>query len=191
MVTIGLDLSINSTGVCIYNTSRLQSFYYIISPKFTKKAISCHNAHLALMTYKKTTVDPKLDYSVKEELKTYNIYNIVKSIKLILDSWRPDVVTIEGVSFGSTGSAALIDLSGLNYMVRMACIEAEVPNVFIVSPTQNKKFATGNGSAEKDVMISAWQKLEKHMIGVEQYVKVDDIADAYFMARYGESLLSK
>jgi len=101
------------------------------------------------------------------------------------------VVTIEGVSFGSTGSAALIDLSGLNYMVRMACIEAEVPNVFIVSPTQNKKFATGNGSAEKDVMISAWQKLEKHMIGVEQYVKVDDIADAYFMARYGESLLSK
>lgn len=190
MVTIGLDLSINSTGVCIYDTSRLQSFYYIISPKFTKKASANGNAHLALIQYEKTTVDSKLDYSVKEELKTYNIYNIVQYIKYILRTWKPDVVTIEGVSFGSTGSAALIDLSGLNYMVRMACIEAEVPNVFIVSPTQNKKFATGNGSAEKDVMISAWQKLEKHMIGVEQYIKVDDIADAYFMARYGESLLS-
>lgn len=190
MITIGLDLSINSTGVCIYDTSRLQSFYYIISPKFTKKASTNHNAHLTLVPYEKTTVDSKLDYSVKEELKTYNIYNIVRHIKHILDVWKPDVVTIEGVSFGSTGSAALIDLSGLNYMVRMACIEAQIPNVFIVSPTQNKKFATGNGSAEKDVMISAWQKLEKHMIGVEQYVKVDDIADAYFMARYGESLLS-
>jgi Holliday junction resolvasome RuvABC endonuclease subunit len=190
MITIGLDLSINSTGICIYDTSRLQSFYYIISPKFTKKASTNGNAHLALIQYEKTTVDSKLDYSVKEELKTYNIYNIVHYIKHVLEVWKPNVVTIEGVSFGSTGSAALIDLSGLNYMVRMACIEAQVPNVFIVSPTQNKKFATGNGSAEKDVMISAWQKLEKHMIGVEQYVKVDDIADAYFMARYGESLLS-
>ncbi len=191
MVTIGLDLSINSTGVCIYNTTRLQSFYYIISPKFTKKASTNGNASLALIQYEKATVDSKIDYSVKEELKTYNIYNIVRHIKTILEVWKPDVVTIEGVSFGSTGSAALIDLSGLNYMARMACIEAHVRNVFIVSPTQNKKFATGNGSAEKDVMISAWQKLEKHMIGIEQYVKVDDIADAYFMARYGESLLSK
>ena len=191
MVTIGLDLSINSTGVCIYDTTKVMSFYYIISPKFTKKVSNINNAHLALIQYEKTTVDSKLDYSVKEELKTYNIYNIVRHIKHILEVWDPDVVTIEGVSFGSTGSAALIDLSGLNYMVRMACIEAQIPNVFIVSPTQNKKFATGNGSAEKDVMISAWQKLEKHMIGTEQYVKVDDIADAYFMARYGESLLSK
>lgn len=191
MITIGLDLSINSTGVCIYNTTKMQGFYYIIGNKFTKKATSYHNNNLVLLTYDKTAVDSKLDYSVKEELKTYNIYNIVKAIKVILDIWKPDVVTIEGVSFGSTGSAALIDLSGLNYMVRMACIEEKVRNVFIVSPTQNKKFATGNGSAEKDVMISAWQKLEKQMIGVEQYVKVDDIADAYFMARYGESLLSK
>ena len=191
MITIGLDLSINSTGVCIYDTNKVRSFYYIIGNKFTKKASSYHHNNLVLLTYDKTTVDSKLDYSVKEELKTHNIYNIVRSIKLILDTWKPDVVTIEGVSFGSTGSAALIDLSGLNYMVRMACIEARVRNIFIVSPTQNKKFATGNGSAEKDVMISAWQKLEKRMIGVEQYVKVDDIADAYFMARYGESLLSK
>jgi Holliday junction resolvasome RuvABC endonuclease subunit len=99
-------------------------------------------------------------------------------------------VCIEGISFGSVGSAALIDLSGLNYMVRLMAMENNIKHIYIVSPTQNKKFATGNGSAEKDVMISAWLKLQKHMSEVQSYVKTDDIADAYFLARYGASLLS-
>lgn len=190
MTVVGLDLSINSTGICVYDTDTRQSVYYIVGSKFTKKALNYQHNRLILIPYEKTTVDSKLEYSVKERLKTYNIYNIVSAIKQVLLSYDVDAVAIEGISFGSTGSAALIDLSGLNYMVRMACMESNIPYVFIVSPTQNKKFASGNGSAEKDVMISAWNKMDKTMADIADYVKVDDIADAYFLARYAESLLS-
>jgi len=190
MTVVGLDLSINSTGICVYDTDTRQSVYYIVGSKFTKKALNYQHSRLILIPYEKTTVDSKMEYSQKEDLKTYNIYNIVTEIKHVLQTYDVDAVAIEGISFGSTGSAALIDLSGLNYMVRQMIIELGIPAMYIVSPTQNKKFASGNGSAEKDVMISAWNKMDKTMADVADYVKVDDIADAYFLARYAESLLS-
>lgn len=190
MIIAGLDLSINSTGVCIYDTIKNTTKYYIISSKFTKKALSLNHSSLSLITCEKNVVDSKKEYTEKEQVKTTNIYNIVKSIESVLLVHRVDAVCIEGISFGSVGSAALIDLSGLNYMVRLMAMENNIKHIYIVSPTQNKKFATGNGSAEKDVMISAWLKLQKHMAEVQSYVKTDDIADAYFLARYGASLLS-
>lgn len=189
MVVAGLDLSINSTGVCIYDTDTKRSIYYIIGSKFTKKALAYQHQRLSLISYEKQTVDSKTDYSVKEDVKTYNIYKIVSNIRRILFRHDVEAVAIEGISFGSTGSAALIDLSGLNYMTRMTVIELDIPFMYIVSPTQNKKFASGNGSAEKDVMISAWNKMDRDMAEIADYVKVDDIADAYFLARYAESLL--
>lgn len=190
MIIAGLDLSINSTGVCIYDTHKNTTKYYIISSKFTKKSLSLNHSSLSLITCEKNVVDSKKEYTEKEQVKTTNIYNIVKSIESVLLGHRVEAVCIEGISFGSVGSAALIDLSGLNYMVRLMALENDIKHIYIVSPTQNKKFATGNGSAEKDVMISAWLKLQKHMNEVTSYIKSDDIADAYFLARYGASLLS-
>lgn len=191
MVVVGLDLSINSTGICVYDTGTKESYYFIIGSHFTKKALQWQHPRVNLNMYSKHVVDSKMDYSVKEDLKTDNIYNIVSYIATILKMYEPDAVAIEGISFGSTGSAALIDLSGLNYMTRMKVLEMGVKHMYIVSPTQNKKFATGNGSAEKDLMISAWLKMDKEMSEAPKYIKVDDIADAYFLARYAESLLMK
>ena len=49
---------------------------------------------------------------------------------------------------------------------------------------QLKKFAVGNGGAEKDVMVDAFERCTgfDNPLGV----KVDDIADAYFLAIYEE-----
>ena len=70
-------------------------------------------------------------------------------------------------------------------MVRNIALDNNI-NIFIASPTQNKKFATGNGQAEKDVMISAWKKADPKVLDIPSYIKIDDLADAYFLARYAE-----
>ena len=186
MTLIGLDLSITSTGVCIYDTDTKDTIYYIIGNKFTKKALAYNCEYLHMILYKKD--NPINDENhVKELCKTNNIYNIICKISDIIDKHRPSIATIEGVSFNSRGS--VLDLCGLNYMVRMLLIQKGIKHINIVAPTQNKKFATANGQAEKDVMISAWHKSDKKTTEIPSYIKTDDIADAYFLARYGKELI--
>jgi 5-methyltetrahydrofolate--homocysteine methyltransferase len=95
-----------------------------------------------------------LDYSSKENIKFNNIYNISLIIKDILEKYKDNEIDIymEGVSYGSVGSAALVDLSFLNASIRMILKELEI-NFNIISPTQVKKFACANGQAEKDIII--------------------------------------
>lgn len=178
MTNIGLDLSINSTGVCVNKDGKCS--YYIITSKMTKKMQNFEHKYVKYILYNKQEVDG--EYSEKETIKTNNINNIVLEIEKIIKKYKPDQVKIEGISFGSTGSAALIDLSGLNYMIRKMLIDNGVSFV-IISPSQNKKFATGNGSAEKDVMIDAWKRLDKNIQDITE-VKIDDLADAYFLSCY-------
>ena len=179
MITIGLDLSINSTGVCVNEDNRVYK-YYIISSHLTKKQKDFDHHYVQLLEYIKQ--QPEVEYDQKESIKTNNINSICTFIEAIIRKHKPSIVNIEGVSFGSTGSSALIDLSGLNYMVRKMLIDMSVP-FRIISPTQNKKFATGNGSAEKDLMIDAWKRLDKNISDIED-IKIDDLADAYFLSRY-------
>ena len=187
MIYIGLDLSINSTGICIYDSESKDTKYYIIGSKFTKKTLDSSQNIITFIKYSKTDIDKQSPYHIKERYKTSNIYNIVDEIKKIIKLYKPNIATIEGVSFQSNGS--IIDLAGLNYMVRKILIDNNI-GTYIVPPTQNKKFATGNGQAEKDVMISAWKKAEPKVLKIPGYIKTDDIADAYFLTRYGEHLYS-
>jgi Holliday junction resolvasome RuvABC endonuclease subunit len=56
----------------------------------------------------------------------------------------------------------------------------------ILAPTSIKKFAVGDGGAEKDVMIASWKKLDKNITNIID-IKVDDLADSYFIAHYTQS----
>lgn len=187
MTSIGLDLSINSTGICVYSCENKNTEYHIIGSKFTKKTIDSPQNIISLTKYTKMDIDKQSPYHIKESTKTINIYNIANEIEKIVKTYHPQVATIEGVSFQSSGS--VVDLAGLNYVVRKILMDNKI-KTFIVSPTQNKKFATGNGQAEKDVMISAWQKSDPKVLSIPNYIKIDDLADAYFLARYGEHLYS-
>lgn len=180
MKIIGLDLSINSTGVCIYTQSDSTSSnkYLIISGKETKKMREFHHDKISIEVYDKKEVSKATDYETKESIKTYNLYQIVKHIRSIIEREKPDLCVIEGVSYGSSGAVA--DLAGLNYMVRYVLEENHIP-FKILSPMQNKKLATGNGGADKDVMIDAWKRLDKSIQDVTT-IKIDDLADAFFLA---------
>jgi hypothetical protein len=91
---------------------------------------------------------------------------------------------MEGVSYGSVGSAALVDLSFLNASIRMTLHHLDIPFT-IVSPTSLKKFACANGQADKNLMIDAWKRMDKNISNITE-IKIDDLADSYFLARYKE-----
>ena len=53
----------------------------------------------------------------------------------------------------------------------------------IVSPISLKLFATNNAGASKEEMSWAWKLLDPEMKDIDK-IKIDDLADAYFLCRY-------
>lgn len=184
MVIVGIDPSINCTGICVYNSVTMSHVYYMIVSKCTKKMRNFSNDYVHIIEYNKLESN-KGDYPLKEYNKACNIYNICMIIRDILQVHEPDLVQMEGVSYGSVGSAALVDLAGLNFAIRMILFKGDT-QFNILAPTAIKKFAVGNGAAEKDVMIASWKKLDKNITNITD-IKLDDLADSFFIAHYSES----
>ena len=180
---MGIDPSINCTGVCIYDTNNNTHLYYMIVSKCTKKMKAFKNNFVNIIEYSKRESN-KGEYSVKEYNKSYNIYDICVILRDLIQHHEPDLVQMEGVSYGSRGSAALVDLAGLNFAIRMTLFSENI-QYNILAPTSIKKFAVGNGSAEKDVMIASWKKVDKNICNIVD-IKVDDLADSYFIAHFSE-----
>lgn len=183
MIIMGIDPSINCTGICIYNTLTNVHTYYMIVSKCTKKMRDFKNDNINIIEYTKRESN-KGEYQIKEYNKSQNIYDICVIINDIISLYEPDLIQMEGISYGSVGSAALADLAGLNFAIRMTLIREEI-QFNILAPTTVKKFAVGNGAAEKDVMIASWKKLDKNIIDITD-IKLDDLADSFFIAHYSE-----
>ena len=188
-VTVGIDPSINSTGVCVSGVDNKFNIYYILPSHMTKKAKSwTHDVDwLNVEEYEKLPVNNIDKYHEKEFIKFSNLYVLVTTLSIVLDiiqyKYDIDYVVMEGVSYGSVKGAALVDLAFLNAMIRMTLIDKKI-KFFIVAPTEVKKFAVGNGSAEKSVIINSWKRLDIKTQSIPDFVKCDDLADAYFMAHY-------
>lgn len=222
---IGIDPSINSTGIAIieylctdnvkYNYNRKS--FYVIKDKLTKKEISIidnykHNDFKAI-TYSKQKSHVNTTSSVNEVTKTTNlrsiIYYIKKTIRSYIDNTnlKDDIndircyVTIEANSYGSSGrTVSLVELAGLNYLIRNLIIDMSEENefisldnkkvnisyhLFIEPPTVIKKFATSRGDADKDLMLYCFSLRNEYFYNNLKEFKLDDIADAYFMALHG------
>ena len=164
---IGLDLSINSTG--IYTST---GEYYIVTSKLTKEMSKCVDVNI-------------IDYEKTDDINK-NLERIADIIMYIIMKIKPKLVVIEDVAMGATFSRSLIDLTGLNYWVRALLTQNGVKFI-TVPPTRWKKELIGNGQATKDLIIDAWKKITKNNINLK---KTDDIADAYFLCKYGECTIS-
>ena len=75
MIKIGIDPSINCTGICVWDTDRDIHCYYMIPSKVTKKMSTFQHNFVHILPYIKQDIK-NLDYSEKEKLKFDNIYNI-------------------------------------------------------------------------------------------------------------------
>ena len=193
-VTMGIDPSINSTGICVSGVDKQFNIYYLIPSKITKKSLDWSQGvdWINIYEYDKLSVKDIDKYFTKESIKFNNLMVLVETLSQILDNIQKDYiidrVVMEGVSYGSVKGAALVDLAFLNALIRMKLYQKQL-TFYIVAPTEVKKFAVGNGAAEKSVMIMSWKKLDKNIQTLPDWFKCDDLADAYFMSRYDPAVV--
>lgn len=199
-IFIGIDPSLNSTGLCMqfYEDDQfIKDTYYIIKPnKLTKKEIVAQEKliNFDYIIYDKIDLTLYADNNLFSEYwKTVNMIAIVKKIKeCIYDNIQGRTnyhlyIVQEGISYGSSlRTKSIFDLAGLNYMIRNEFIEKENISFFIAPPTHIKKFATGIGNCKKEQIIELFKIINKDIADI--LPKVDDIADAYYMAKFARQI---
>lgn len=200
-VFIGIDPSINSTGMTIRTDTGFCRFFIIKGDKLTKKEKNAQLNNYEIFEYclyQKENVKDTNNAHERELAKAHNlstiadtIYNIIEEL---LQKFRKtstiDSVTIcmEGISYGSIHSAAVMDLAGLNYLIRDRLHHHTVVGTLLVTPpAEIKRFYTGSGNANKQLMISTF----KGSFPDFDLPKLDDIADSDSMAKYARDWFEK
>ncbi len=114
----------------------------------------------------------------------YRARMISAELITLIDHYRVQTIIMEGLSFGSKGNATR-DLA-----ILMGTIQARLKGFpVIVPPPTLKKFATGNGKANKEEMVQAIEthdaELFEKLMNIPKTKGREDIADAYWLANYG------
>ena len=165
------------------------------------KRFECHNSispFVDMSPYVRGG-EGKLEYIAEQRVKL----DEASMLASLVMSHLPEndcVVSLEGFSYNSNGSS-YIDLVMYNSFLRKSLTERYgSERIFIVSPAENKKFASGNGNANKEKMIEAFlaDRSNDSMLtesGFYKYLKsstldykhikpIDDLVDAYWLQRY-------
>lgn len=102
-------------------------------------------------------------------------------VRAIVQKIEPSLAVIEGYSYGShQGMAGLAELGGV---IRLLLLDMGVPYI-VVAPTTNKKFATGKGNAEKDLVL---KRVFQHW-GAD--MSNNNEADAFSLAQFGRCFIN-
>ena len=186
MTIMGIDPSMNSTGICIDEDGKRT--YYLLSTKATKKAIKAANEidQLCILQIPKEESlkeEKSIHKSILQQINlTKNISYITDAILHIIRRYKPDYVVIESPAFRAIGRVS--DLSGLNHAIRLECLREEIP-CYPVPPTTVKAQTTGRGWASKDEMILTWKSIESSAADWEEKgIKVSDLADAWALCSF-------
>jgi crossover junction endodeoxyribonuclease RuvC len=95
-----------------------------------------------------------------------------------------EMVVMEGMAFMARNTTSLMQLAGLNYLIRDQLVKNKIPFI-IVAPTTLKKFISGKGNAPKDQMMMEVYK----RYGVT--LTNDNLCDAYALAMIGSVLTDR
>lgn len=124
IISLGIDLSLVNSGIVLLENGKI----------IEKKSIK--SKHLS---------DKPID-----ELK--RIQKIVSEIEDIVSEYNPTISVIEGMAYMVTKTSSLVQLGALNYFTRAMLADYNIPFV-LVAPTTLKKFVTGKGNADKEVLM--------------------------------------
>ena len=198
---VGIDPSINSTGITINiweDNSLFTEVFYIIKPnKLTKKeqkiAEDDDLKAIIYSTYEKIDIKDADDSHKLELIKTRNLLNIVNVISHIITVYSKHCdkiyVGMEGLSYGSSArTRSIYELAGLNYLIRNELMTKHMCKLYILPPTEVKKFATGIGNCSKDAVINVFSSIFPHLLKIP---KIDDIADSWFICNYVRDIVTK
>lgn len=198
---VGIDPSVNSTGMTIRDDKGFVRFFIVKGGKLTKKEMKAEEENREVFSYKlydKTDVSTAETADHREMIKAGNLRNIADTVVATIVSVMKEYnanstacdeevdevyVCMEGISYGSVRSSAVMDLAGLNYLIRDRLInESGITRTYIAPPAEIKKFATGSGNANKDLMIAAFAGTWPDLT----LPKLDDVCDSWFMSRYAQ-----
>lgn len=213
---IGIDQSINSTGITfqVYGKTDsilakyelLEKHFYIITGKDKltareKKAQTTYS-EFDYVNYTKEDIKTAKNNHEAELIKTRNLIKISRTIIAIISTYTKKYssnsinvyICMEGVSYQSSNTSSIIELAGLNYIIRYDLIKYfnavnEAINVYktfdliVAPPGEIKKFASGNGAAKKEIMVSLFEASHPNLYLIP---KIDDIADSYWMSEYAK-----
>jgi len=108
---------------------------------------------------------------------------ILKSLKNLFDTYKDDYeifACIESAAlFGKGKRNELAMLNGAVYYF----LKVNEIDVVLVPPSKLKKFATGNGRADKKDMLSVTPKRIASLFQ-SNYKKYDDVVDAYWLSKF-------
>lgn len=204
-IFIGIDPSMNSSGLCIQffeEDNKIKEYFVIIKPdKLTKKEQQAQDKYLFfdyILFDKYDLKQYKEENHQHEWFKTLNMISVLDKIVDVIKSNINECSNIyivqEGISYGSTlRTKSVFDLAGLNFMIRDRIVKLSKGNFFntfkyiIATPSEIKKWTSGNGNCKKEVMIDMFHILYPDF----DLPKLDDVCDAYFMASYGKYLHSQ
>ena len=179
----GVDYSLRCPAVCVFDGNKKFSiadcsFHFICS---TKKydAKFAHSIHGSLLP------------EYKHECERYNILS--EWVLGLVD--KCDFVCVEDYAFAAKGKVFHI---GENTGILKHKMWSKGINYSTIAPTQIKKFATGMGNARKEDMYAAFiaetkVDLVATLTTNSKQIKspVSDLADAYYICKYGHHLACK
>lgn len=187
MNIIGIDYSMTSPGVCIFDGN--QYIYHAFAS--TKK----HNGEVLKNDNHCFYLHP----AIKPEQFNYRYDRfraVAKFVMTIIEKYENPVLYIEGYSMGSTG-ARILDIAEHGATLRLALFDQNIRPIE-VPPTTLKKFATGKGNAKKEQMNNSFIDKNGFSIGQvlfndKEQIKspVNDLVDAYWLVQYGLAQLDK
>lgn len=172
-----------------------EQYYIVKGNKVTKKEKAAEETlrNFEYLLYEKMDLKGTDEYE-REKYKAINLTNIANTISIsiqqLLDVWKvkyednyiADIYCcMEGISYGSIHSSAVMDLAGLNYLIRSIIMKTVQYNLYVCPPAQIKMFATGVGNAKKEQMVESFVSIHPEM---KQIPKNDDLADSYFMCKW-------
>lgn len=204
MIKIGLDYSLISPALCIYEDGEYSfiSFFDDYGKKWREgksKEFRYHRELSEIMELNPYTrsIDKK-DYRTEQATKMKSAKMIAdKIVARLIEIVGDDDVTIgiEGFSYGSISSSTL-DLALYNSFLRIKLLEAFGDEcIVIVSPTEGKKNLSGKGNAKKEDMIKSfienkpkdpdiercplWKFCKENELDYKNIKPIDDLVDSY------------
>ena len=160
MVIVGLDTSLTHTGIVIINDKGKVLDSGVIKSK------------------------PNGDTYLSEVERIVKIVEDVFSKITKNCKKKPDLVVIENLAFMARNTTSLVQLSGLSFFIRIQLARFEIPFV-MVAPTSLKKFITGSGKGDKDMLMMSVYK----NYGFEAVDNNEN--DAFGLSAIGLALLGK
>ncbi len=208
---VSVDFSLNSPGICIFNTeSNTHHYISYVKPGLGTKKEQKLQEDISLLSdvtlvYQQDWKTTFGDYS-KNELAKVRRYmatadQIINIILGITKTKNDYIIAFEGTSYGSKmGTNNIIDMAaGAAILKEQMISQLHVKDILTVAPTTIKKFA-GKGNMNKLQLFEAYQQnvnddpilaqsplhsMVKNLeIGKKIPKPLDDLVDAYFLVSY-------